>query len=181
MGERARSVEHSMAGQRHDFELVHRLDPDAVGVPGQRRFRLVVQNNRETAFLWLEKEQLQALGLAVDQLITPVKAIWSREGESTVAAKDGSFDGRASVEVRVGRLGLGYDESTRDYILVAHDVESDADDPPTFQCRCARAVISHLSESIASLTSAGRPRCPICGSPLDGSPHFCPGSNGHSH
>ena len=170
-----------MAGERHDFDLVQRLEPDAVGVPGQRRFRIVVQNGRDTAFLWLEKEQLQALGLAVDQLIAPVKAIWSREGEGSAANRARTFDGRASVELKVGRLGLGYDESTQDYILVAHDVESDADDPPNFQCRCARSVISRLSESIASLTSAGRPRCPICGSPLDGSPHFCPGSNGHAH
>jgi hypothetical protein len=31
------------------------------------------------------------------------------------------------------------------------------------------------------VTASGRPRCPLCGSPLDGSLHFCPGSNGHSH
>ncbi|HLZ08047.1 MAG TPA: DUF3090 family protein [Chloroflexota bacterium] len=170
-----------MAGQIHDFDRVHRLDPDAVGVPGQRRFRIVVQNDQETAFLWLEKEQLQALGLAVDQLLTPVKAIWTREGETAPVASSPSFNGSASVELRVGRLGLGFDENTKEYMLVAHDVESDADDPPSFQCRCARAVISRLSESIATLTSAGRPRCPVCGSPLDDSPHFCPGSNGHAH
>jgi uncharacterized repeat protein (TIGR03847 family) len=170
-----------MAGQRHDFELVHRLDPDAVGVPGQRRFRIVAQNESETAFLWLEKEQLQALGLAVDQLLTPVKALWTREGENASESAARAFDGRASVEVRVGRLGLGFDEGSQEYILVAHDVESEADDPPTFQCRCAKSVIAHLSESISSLTTAGRPRCPVCGSPLDGSPHFCPGSNGHTH
>lgn len=170
-----------MAGQMQDFDRVHRLDPDAVGIPGQRRFRLVVQNDQDTAFLWLEKEQLQALGLAVDQLLTPVKAIWTREGEAISVASNRSFDGSASVELQVGRLGLGFDENTNEYILVAHDVESDADDPPSFQCRCPRAVISRLSESIASLTSAGRPRCPVCGSPLDDSTHFCPGSNGHAH
>src|SRR5579859_3723196 len=98
-----------MAGQIHDFDRVHRLDPDAVGVPGQRRFRIVVQNDQETAFLWLEKEQLQALGLAVDQLLTPVKAIWTREGEDQPRPKGAAFEGVATVEVRVGRLGLGYD------------------------------------------------------------------------
>ena len=80
-----------MAGQVYDFDRVHRLDPDAVGVPGQRHFRIVVQNEQNTAFLWLEKEQLQALGLAVDQLLTPVKAIWTREGEATSAATNRSF------------------------------------------------------------------------------------------
>ena len=170
-----------MAGQRHDFEIVHRLDSDAVGVPGQRRFRIVVQNDRETAFLWLEKEQLQALGLAVDQMLNPVKALWTREGEATPDSPPRPFDGRASVEVRVGRLGLGFDESTKEYLVVAHDVESESDEPPTFQCRCSRSVILRLGETIAAITSAGRPRCPVCGNPLDGTPHFCPGSNGHPH
>ena len=44
-----------MPGETHDFDVVKRLEPDAVGVPGARRFRLIVQNNDDTAFLWLEK------------------------------------------------------------------------------------------------------------------------------
>lgn len=170
-----------MAGQRHDFDAVRRLEPDAVGVPGRRRFRLVVQNNEQTAFLWLEKEQLQALGLAVDQMLTPIKAVWSRTGAEEAASAERPFDGPASVELQVARLGLGYDEDSKLFILVAHDAESGADDPPSFRCRCSRSQLARLSRSIAVLTSAGRPRCPICGSPLDGTPHFCPGSNGHTH
>jgi uncharacterized repeat protein (TIGR03847 family) len=170
-----------MARQRHDFEAVRRLESDAVGTPGNRRFRLVVQSETETAFLWLEKEQLQALGLAVDQLLTPMKVVWSREASEAAPAGRHPFDGPASVEVRVGRLGLGYDEESKHFILIAHDVESDADDPPTFRCRCSRSQLSGLSDSINAVTAAGRPRCPICGNPMDGPTHFCPGSNGHSH
>jgi uncharacterized repeat protein (TIGR03847 family) len=170
-----------MARQRHDFDVVRRIESDAVGQPGSRRFRLIVENDSETAFLWLEKEQLQALGLAVDQLLTPVKPLWSREEAPAGRRRSSEGTGRASVEVQVARLGLGFDEATKLFILIAHDPETNAEDPPTFQCRCTRAQLSQLSESIAGVTSAGRPRCPVCGSPLDGSPHFCPGSNGHSH
>ena len=170
-----------MAGQRHEFDPVRRLDSDAVGSPGKRRFRVVVQGEAQTAFLWLEKEQLQALGLAVDQLLTPVKAVWTRSGDGSSTQTSHPFDGGATIELQVGRLGLGFDEESKTFILVAHDAGSDPDDPPTFRCRCTRAQLSHLSESIASVTSGGRPRCPLCGNPLDGSPHFCPGSNGHSH
>ncbi len=169
-----------MAGQQHDFDVVRRLESDAVGAPGQRRFRVVVQSGDETAFLWLEKEQLQALGLAVDQMLNPIKPVWSRSGAPPPSAAS-PFRGRATVEVQVGRLGLGYDEEAKLFILVAHDVESDADDPPTFRCRCSRTQLAHLSETIAAVTAAGRPRCPLCGSPLDGPTHFCPGSNGHAH
>src|SRR5579872_4113960 len=100
-----------MPSERHDFDVVARLDTDAVGTPGNRRFRLIVQNETQTAFLWLEKEQLQALGLAVDQLLMKVRVLWSSSDPKTPSgAQAGRFDGTASVEMRVGRLGLGYDE-----------------------------------------------------------------------
>ena len=171
-----------MASQRHDFEVVSRLETDAVGTPGSRRFRLIVQNDTQTAFLWLEKEQLQALGLAVDQLLMKVRVLWSssdpKEGS---AASSRPFDGNADIEMRVGRLGLGYDEDTKLFVLIAHDVEADADDQPTFRCLCSRSQLSRLSESISTVVASGRPRCPICGTPLEGPTHFCPGSNGHLH
>jgi uncharacterized repeat protein (TIGR03847 family) len=170
-----------MAARQYDFELVSRLDPDAVGLPGHRRFRLVAQNETATAFLWLEKEQLQALGLAVDQLLTPIKAVWSRGAEAAAAAAPATFDGGASVEIRVGRLGLGFDEDAKRFVLVAHDLEAGADDPPTFRCQCSRSQLARLSEGISVLTTAGRSRCPLCGTPLSDGPHFCPGSNGHAH
>jgi uncharacterized repeat protein (TIGR03847 family) len=171
-----------MPGETHDFDVVKRLEPDAVGVPGARRFRLIVQNNDDTAFLWLEKEQLQALGLAVDQLLTPIKAVWtSGEREEIAAAPTRArFEGAAEVEVRVGRMGLGYDEESQLFVIVAHDAESDADEPPAFKCRCSRTLLSGLSNAITEVTSAGRARCPLCGTPLDSPVHFCPGSNGHS-
>lgn len=170
-----------MTNEQHDFDVVERLDTDAVGVPGRRRFRLVAQNATETAFLWLEKEQLQALGLAVDQLLSNQKELWSRAASEKAGAAPRPFDGGATIEIHVGRLGLGFDESAKRYVLIAHDVQAAADDPPNFRCLCTRGQLSRLSESINAIVTAGRPRCPLCGSPLDDSPHFCPGSNGHSH
>ncbi|HLH74563.1 MAG TPA: DUF3090 family protein [Chloroflexota bacterium] len=170
-----------MTTERRDFEVVARLEADAVGRPGQRRFRVIAQNASETAFLWLEKEQLQALGLAVDQLLSNQKALWSRSDVERTPPAPSTFDGTATFEIRVGRLGLGYDETSKRYILIAHDLEGDADDPPSFRCLCSRSQLSRLSETITALIEAGRPRCPLCGAPLDQQPHFCPGSNGHAH
>lgn len=171
-----------MSFQRHDFDVVERLETDAVGAPGNRRFRLIVQNDTQTAFLWLEKEQLQALALAVDQVLMKVRVLWSsQDAKKEPAAPAKPFDGNASVEMRIGRLGLGYDEEAKLFVMIAHDVESEPDDPASFRCLCSRSQLSRLSESITALTAAGRPRCPICGTPLEGSTHFCPGSNGHAH
>ncbi|HEX5416556.1 MAG TPA: DUF3090 family protein [Chloroflexota bacterium] len=167
--------------RQYDFELLRRLEPDAVGAPGRRKFRLIAENDRETAFLWMEKEQLQALGQAVDQLLTPIKPLWQREGESRAEAALPPTGGAASVEFQVGRLGLGYDEGAKLFILIAHDAESDSEEQPAFRCQVSRGQLAHLSESIRALSAAGRPRCPVCGSPIESEPHFCPGSNGHSH
>ncbi|HVC34340.1 MAG TPA: DUF3090 family protein [Chloroflexota bacterium] len=171
-----------MPSEHHDFDVVARLDTDSVGTPGNRRFRLIVQNDTQTAFLWLEKEQLQALGLAVDQLLKQERVFWSRtDPKSQPPTPQKPFDGSASVEMRVGRLGLGYDEAAKLFVMIAHDVESGPDDAPSFRCLCSRGQLSRLSETITAVTTAGRPRCPVCGSPLEGGTHFCPGSNGHGH
>jgi len=36
-----------------------------------------------------------------------------------------------------------------------------------------------LTNTIAAIVPAGRPVCPLCGTPLDGSPHACVRQNGH--
>lgn len=167
--------------ETYDFEVVTSLEPDAVGQPGQRRFRLVVENDNRTAFLWMEKEQLQALGLAVDQMLTPIKPVWSSAPSAPAEPTPSPGQpGPANVEVHVGRMGLGYDENTKLFIIVAHDAESDAEEPPTFRCMVSRSTLARLSDKISALTAAGRARCPLCGQPLEGGAHFCPGSNGHS-
>src|SRR5690349_12797232 len=114
-GERMARERPEFGRERYDFDVVRRLESDAVGTPGARRFRVVAESAAGTAFLWLEKEQLQALGLAVDQLLTPMKALWTREGDDQPRPKGSSTESAATVEVRVGRLGLGYDEDSKQF------------------------------------------------------------------
>src|SRR4051794_40948754 len=55
---------------RYDFATVNRLEAEAIGRPGQRTFRIILGNERgETAVLWIEKEQIQALGDAIERLL----------------------------------------------------------------------------------------------------------------
>ncbi|MDQ3044791.1 MAG: DUF3090 family protein, partial [Chloroflexota bacterium] len=46
-----------------------RVRAEAIGEPGQRRFRLLVLVEGKTYIGWMEKQQLQALGLALEQLL----------------------------------------------------------------------------------------------------------------
>ena len=52
-----------------DFGHADVLEPEVTGEPGQRTFRVLVMSGRESAALWLEKEQLAALALAIRQLL----------------------------------------------------------------------------------------------------------------
>jgi uncharacterized repeat protein (TIGR03847 family) len=42
-----------------------------------------------------------------------------------------------------------------------------------------RQQAAALAERGEELVTAGRPRCPLCGSPLDPDGHACPKTNGH--
>ncbi|HTE85106.1 MAG TPA: DUF3090 family protein, partial [Dehalococcoidia bacterium] len=56
-----------MRPEQHDFGQISSVDAEAIGPPGQRRFRLAVLRDEQAAALWLEKEQLAALGTAIEQ------------------------------------------------------------------------------------------------------------------
>jgi len=172
------------------FGPATRLQAQAVGEPGHRTFRLLVESDDgRAAALWVEKEQLQALGLAVEQLLA--------EFQGRLAAKTPhqppveTFPPNPTVDFKVGRLALGQDESELEsgprYVLLVYDIEasgSEEEEPTqraTFASRATREQLRALSRNIAEVVAAGRPRCPLCGEPIDSKdkPHGCVRANGH--
>lgn len=168
-----------MAEASRDFGAAEHIKADAVGEPGQRTFRVRIAGDAGAACLWLEKEQLQALGMAVDQLLAQLRSSKTGRGESAAAASEsGDFPTAYAVELRVARLGLGYDDERDQLVLLVHEQQTDLEGPPTLTCRVSRGKMRTLSSEITSVVAAGRPRCPLCGTPLTGGPHACPQSNG---
>ena len=164
-----------------DLGTADHVKADAVGEPGQRTFRIRLLSGGGAACLWMEKEQLQALGMAIDQLLAQLRSNRTGRNEAPIpASESGDFPSSYDYEFRVARLGLGYDDEKDVLVLLAHDAESDLEGPPTLTCRVARGRMRTLSSEIGTVISAGRPRCPLCNQPLTGGPHACPGSNGHT-
>jgi uncharacterized repeat protein (TIGR03847 family) len=164
-----------------DFGTAEHVKADAVGEPGRRTFRVRVATAVGAACFWMEKEQLQALGMALDQLLAQLRSNKvGRAAPPAPASESGDFPTSFAHEFRVGRLGLGYDEQRDQLVLLVHDQEADLEGPPTLQVRVTRGKASTLSAEITTTVAAGRPRCPLCGAPLGGGPHACPGSNGRS-
>ena len=171
------------------------LGADAVGRPGQRRFRLFAQSARGSAILWMEKEQLNSLSLSLDHILAQltegqVLRVEARAGEQPQPTKlPPDFPKTPTHEFQVGQIKLGYDED-RDIFLLSTaplEIELQPGQEPQAILREEDVVsflfdqreAQELSSSITTVVSAGRPLCPLCHAPLDGGPHACVKQNGH--
>lgn len=168
-----------MAREAIDLGPVQRLEACAVGRPGRRMFRLVAANRHCLAWLWLEREELQVLGMTVEQLLGrwPLDPALAAARATPTDLPPENTDERPSVEFKVGRLAMGYEERDDLFVLLAHEIEADPDGPPTLRCEVSRAQLRALARQIAAICAAGRPRCPLCGTPLDRPKHPCPRLN----
>ena len=54
---------------RYEFNEVTLLSSFAVGTPGKRTFFLLIGRKEKWVRVWLEKEQLETLALAIDQFL----------------------------------------------------------------------------------------------------------------
>lgn len=174
-----------MKRPRYNLGRVDWIGVESVGLPGQRTFRVLVSSGGTHAQLWLEKEQLQALAEAIARMLVEVDSERGldlrRTSPTGGAPKPAGFPESPEIEFHVGSLNLLY-ESQRDLIAMeAADRESDESDTPIFRCLASREQMEALQNNSLEVVSAGRPRCPLCGTPLTtaGMPHFCPPTNGH--
>jgi uncharacterized repeat protein (TIGR03847 family) len=163
-----------------DFGLADFADAEAIGEPGQRTFRVRARAGTHHAALWMEKEQLAALGRAISRLLAERSKERASSPPSRVSV--GVFPERPDIELHVVRLGLDFEEEDEHVVVLADDREAlEQGDTPAFRMEISREHARALVTQIAEAVAAGRPLCPLCGRPLEGDgPHFCPGSNGHS-
>lgn len=169
-----------MVFEQHEYENLDILAAEAIGEPGQRRFRLIAGVNGDVISLWMEKEQLQALGLAIEQLLEQLETtgIDTESISPTRLPMLLPVDPTAP-EYQVGKMAIGYDEESQVVAYFAHDIEQENDAEPVFTGRSSLASAAGLAEEIAEVVAAGRPRCPRCGEVIGPEGHVCPHSNGH--
>jgi len=149
---------------------------EAIGEPGQRRFRLLVSSGQETVVLWMEKMQVDALGHALAQLLDQLPG--SEDDAGPVDAEP-HFDMGSENQFRVGKLEIGYDEVRDRIVIVAYDLEEPDAFGPAAVCRLSRVQSAEISEEAERVVAAGRPRCVMCGMPMGPGPHACANQNGH--
>lgn len=153
-----------------------RIQVEAIGEPGSRRFRLLSIVKGQTYAVWMEKQQVQALGLALEQMLEQLPDVGPE-----LAASPGleTFDRETRKQFRVGRMELGYDDEADRIVIVAHDLNGPEEREAAFACRISRGQARDLSAEAAAVVAAGRPRCTMCGAPMGPGTHVCPQQNGH--
>jgi uncharacterized repeat protein (TIGR03847 family) len=169
-----------MSDARYDFAAVDAIDAEAIGTPGKRTFRVRILRGNDSAALWVEKQQLAALGEAIPRLIEQLNT--PDQHANTDAETITAFPDEPTVEFKVGRLALGYAAHEDRLVLLAHAQETEEDDDPDlpgFTCRFTREQARLLSTACAEAVAGGRPICLLCHRPIDPEGHLCPRANGH--
>ena len=118
--------------------------------------------------------------MTIEQLLgrLPLDPALATTAPATAAAEDSAAAGeRPPIEFKVGRLSMGYEESDDLFVLLAHEEDADPEGPPSLRCQASRRQLRTLAQQITAICAAGRPRCPLCGVPLNGPKHPCPRLN----
>lgn len=168
-----------MAEIRELGAVVH-VSPEAIGVPGQRRFRIrALSVGGDYASIWMEKEQLSAIGDALETVLKDeayeheVRPLDDRE-EAAV------WPLNPTVEIRAAQLSMGLNRASERIVFMVSDTPEPEDETlgVSFEFGYRRAF--ELRREIAEVVAAGRPKCPLCTAPMDPAGHVCVRSNGHN-
>src|SRR5438876_10436099 len=106
-----------------DLGPIDVLGADAVGQPGQRRFRLFAQNARGSAVVWMEKEQLNSLSLAIDRFLALITEGQILRTEAVAGRQPlppgmpAGFPQQPTYDLQVGQIRLNYDERREVFLL----------------------------------------------------------------
>ena len=158
-----------------DLGYARAIDGESFGEPGQRTFRLRIEGAEgDCASLWLEKEQVQALQIALKQMLAQL------DYETGSAPDMEGFPVSPNHEFKVGRMSMGFDHRDQKVILQAYDIESPEEADPDLSAKVSADQCAVLREQLLEMISGGRPICPLCEAAIDKSGHTCIRSNGHS-
>jgi uncharacterized repeat protein (TIGR03847 family) len=163
-----------MAQAKNEFTSVTGLRAASVGEPGKRTFRIMVDSASSSASLWLEKEQLFQLALAIQQMIAALPKDRESEGGPPT---DREASALTRLEFKVAKLVLGHDGNRGLFIIDAHDPEDD--ESATVRVWASLDQAKDFSQQALSVCASGRPLCPLCGKAIDPSGHRCARVNGH--
>jgi uncharacterized repeat protein (TIGR03847 family) len=147
-----------MANPIIELDPVTHITAGAIGQPGHRTFFIQAERRGERVDLICEKEQVQALTDAIDEMAQNLEQEFGLTRHTDLAVDDAAMAIKEPLDplFRVGAMGLGYDANRDRILLVAQEAlgEEEERDPREARffatraqmevlCRYAREVIGH--------------------------------------
>lgn len=179
----------------NDFGIPNYFEPEAIGEPGNRQFRLIAKSGDTTASLWIERIQLQELMETIQEIYVSLTGNLLLHKESEALPKHDartSFPALPDISFQIGPMSLGIEDDSQNAVFLAAPLEvieqngeqiinEEAD--PAFRVILPPDKVEQFIIFAEQILAAGRPRCPNCGQPLDKpeESHVCAKKNGHYH
>ena len=170
---------------KYPLGTLSNIEARTVGEPGNRTFHLVVESAGSTGSVWLEKEQLFQLGVYLQEV---VQALSAEEKENQAESVEPQWPGEgASIDFKAGEVMMSHDPTGHAFYLLAYErenAEGEGAQPEeelasvSFWISVSQAEV--LAQEALRICAAGRPRCFLCGLPINPDGHVCPRSNGHT-
>ena len=174
-----------MAGTEYKLNPVTHITTGAIGPAGKRVFYLQARQASEVVTLIVEKAQVQALAVGLEQYLQELAQRFPtcrRPAPSSTRPKWRSAAARSDLPRRAARIG-GRRTSDR-LVLVARELQpegADPDEASVARLWCTRSQLLMMCRWGVEVAGHGRPICGNCGEPIDPEGHFCPKRNGHKH
>lgn len=174
----------------HGFDWPDRVVIGTIGEPGSRSFYLQARAGARLVSVALEKEQSGLLAAKIEEILEELMTLKgnpaSVPAETPVELVDNDpLEQPVEPEFRTGTMSLGWDPSTAQIVIEAYPMvdSDDAVDPVTGEpVEPAEVLIVRIPVGTArafakrtlEVVGAGRPICPLCGTPVDADGHVCP-------
>ena len=156
----------------YDLSNPDRITVGTVGPVGDRLFLLQCRQGPTLLTLKIEKQQVSV----VAEYLARIVRDQSRPGH----LPDGlELEEPTEPAWAVGTVGVSYDDTDDRVILVIEELVPEDEAGAIARLSISREQAAAFAIHATRLVEAGRPPCPLCGSPLDPSGHECPRTNGH--
>tara|TARA_B100000929_G_C15505951_1_gene418869 strand:+ start:3096 stop:3599 length:504 start_codon:yes stop_codon:yes gene_type:complete len=161
-----------------NWEHTESFTAGTVGPQGRRVFFLQASYGNQVLSLKVEKQQMAGLADFLTGMLNDLPPTDEPElSNSTVT--EAKFIEPGEPDWVIGTLGVTYEQSEDQLILIAEElIRDEASEPAQARLPLSRPQVEHFIQTAQELISSGRPPCPYCGSPLEpDASGWCPCSN----
>lgn len=171
----------------HGFDWPDRVVIGTVGEPGSRTFYLQAREGARVVSVVLEKAQSAVLAEKIEEILDELMADKGNPfsvpaGTPSELIDDDPLEQPVEPEFRTGAMSLGWDPVTAQLVIEAFPLaETDEDAFGSASAEPAEMLLIRIPVGTArafakrtlEVVGAGRPICPLCGTPMDPNGHVC--------